>query len=104
MISKLILPLSIKVRNSNSLGKITFPNLSKSFFATGMIMPFGKNTGIPPGWLLCNGTRFGEEVYPDLFAVIGNSYDATSEAGTFCVPTLTMVDANSKTVYYIIKT
>jgi hypothetical protein len=90
--------------STNELAKITYPNLSKSFFTTGMIMPFASNVNIPLGWELCDGRSLFEDAYLELFAVIGNSYDVLSTAGEFSLPTLNTVDTYGNPVYYIIKT
>jgi microcystin-dependent protein len=49
--------------------------------ATGFIMPVGSvlpfagvRTTVPEGWLLCDGTAYSSENYPDLYAVIYENY------------------------------
>jgi hypothetical protein len=51
----------------------------------GVIMQYASNT-IPSGWLLCDGSSFTISQYPDLYAVITNTYGGTSP--TFNVPNL----------------
>lgn len=38
------------------------------------------------GYLLCDGTQYDITNYPELFEIIGNSYDGTSVSGKFKVP------------------
>lgn len=51
----------------------------------GVIQAFSGNT-IPNGYLLCNGTSYKVADYPDLYAVIGNTYGGDTE--NFNVPNL----------------
>ena len=52
--------------------------------AIGTIMPWGGDlTGIPPGWLICNGQTLEADDFPLLTQVIGDNYGGTSLGGTF---------------------
>lgn len=42
----------------------------------------------PPGWLLADGTLYNRDDYPDLFDVIGDTFDAGDGSTTFGVPDL----------------
>lgn len=46
-------------------------------FPKGMITPFAGTTA-PPGWLICDGSTFSATAYPQLAAVLGNTYGAVS--------------------------
>lgn len=51
----------------------------------GTILPYAGSAGnVPDGWLLCDGTAYETNAYPELFALIGVSYG--SEQGRFRVP------------------
>lgn len=50
----------------------------------GTIMPWvGDLTGIPPGWLICNGQTINASAYPLLTQNIGNTYGGSGFSGTF---------------------
>ena len=52
--------------------------------AIGTIMPWGGDlTGIPPGWLICNGQTLQADEFPLLAQVIGDNYGGTNLSGTF---------------------
>ena len=52
--------------------------------AIGTIMPWGGDlTGIPAGWLICNGQTLEADDFPLLTQVIGDNYGGTSLGGTF---------------------
>jgi len=58
---------------------------------TGFVSPVGSviafaGSTAPDGWLLCDGTGYSPGIYPDLHAVIGNSFG--SAGGNFRVPDL----------------
>ena len=60
----------------------------KSFFSTapiGTVLSFAGQTA-PHGYLLCNGASYKVADYPDLYAVIGNTYGGDTE--NFNVPNL----------------
>jgi microcystin-dependent protein len=44
-------------------------------FPKGMITPFAGSTA-PTGWLICDGSTFSATAYPQLAAVLGNTYGA----------------------------
>lgn len=52
----------------------------------GIIQPFASDTNIPRGYLLCDGASYPTTDYPDLYAVIGNTYGGDTE--NFNVPNL----------------
>jgi microcystin-dependent protein len=52
----------------------------------GTIIPFSSNSGAPYGWLLCNGQEVTGSVYPELSAVIGESFGSSTPGVTFKVP------------------
>lgn len=52
----------------------------------GVIVEYGSTTA-PVGFLLCDGTQYPQATYPDLYAVIGASFNTGGEtAGYFRVP------------------
>lgn len=58
---------------------------------TGAILPFVASTTrqIPDSYLYCNGGQYNSVLYPELFAVIGTSFNTGGEtAGFFRVPDL----------------
>ena len=62
--------------------------IDKSLYTlpVGSIIPYGSNTA-PTGFLLCDGSEVSKEAYPDLYAVIGDSF-GTSTDGKFKLPDL----------------
>jgi microcystin-dependent protein len=59
-----------------------------SIVPSGGLMPFAGITA-PLGWLLCFGQTLSRTTYPDLFAVVGTTYNTGGEAGTvFRLPDL----------------
>lgn len=59
-----------------------------SFIPSGAMMPFAGATS-PTGWLLCYGQTLVRASYPDLFAVVGTTYNTGGEASTdFRLPDL----------------
>lgn len=50
----------------------------------GIILPFG-GINPPTGWLLCDGSRYSYEDYPELWAVLGTRYGGTDQT-SFAVP------------------
>jgi microcystin-dependent protein len=53
----------------------------------GAIMAFANHGAIPAKWLLCNGSLISQATYPDLYAICGTIYGATS-GGDFRLPEL----------------
>jgi microcystin-dependent protein len=53
----------------------------------GTIVAFGNYNSVPAKWLYCNGALVAQATYPDLFALIGTIYGATS-GGNFRLPEL----------------
>lgn len=53
----------------------------------GAILAYGGSSTAPRGWLLCNGTSYNRQGYPELYNVIGTAY-GTASSTTFNVPDL----------------
>ena len=53
----------------------------------GIIVAFANYNTIPAKWLYCNGAMVSQATYPDLYAIIGSIYGATS-GGNFRLPEL----------------
>jgi microcystin-dependent protein len=58
----------------------------------GSIMPYAGNKS-PLGWLVCDGSEYSYTLYPNLYNVIGSTYDTSTglpapAAGNFRVPNL----------------
>ena len=51
-------------------------------FPKGMITPFAGSTA-PTGWLICDGSTFSATAYPQLAAVLGNTYGTRSGDNCF---------------------
>ena len=85
----------ILVRNGTAVG-----TLGDKYFSNapiGVIQAYSGNT-VPYGYLLADGTSYKVAYYPDLYAVIGNTYGGDTE--NFNVPT---VQPPALTMVYIIK-
>jgi hypothetical protein len=55
----------------------------------GLLGEFAVASAAPNGWLLCDGSLLDSADYPDLFAVIGSTYNTGGEpAGQFRLPTI----------------
>lgn len=54
------------------------------------IVPYGSllANNLPPGWLYCNGAEFSKAMYPQLYAVIGDTYGNPRTTGNFKIPDL----------------
>lgn len=50
----------------------------------GSVTTFSGSTA-PAGWLMCDGTAYSNTAYPDLQAIVGNTYGGTA-GSTFAVP------------------
>ena len=85
----------ILVRNGTAVGALGDKNFSTA--PIGVIQAFSGTT-IPRGYLLADGTSYKVADYPDLYAVIGNTYGGDTE--NFNVPT---VQPPALTMVYIIK-
>ena len=57
--------------------------IAKNGIPVGCIFPFA-GINLPVGYLLCNGASYAVADYPDLYAVIGNTYGGDTE--NFNVP------------------
>lgn len=73
----------ILVRNGTAVGAVGDKYFSNA--PIGVIQAFSGTT-IPRGYLACNGTSYKVADYPDLYAVIGNTYGGDTE--NFNVPNL----------------
>lgn len=73
----------ILVKNNVAVGAVGDKYYSST--AIGVIQAFSGNT-VPNGYLLCNGASYKVADYPDLYAVIGNTYGGDTE--NFNVPNL----------------
>lgn len=64
------------MRNNRAIGM----DVQKVYTSTpvGVIQPFASDTNIPRGYLLCDGASYKVAEYPDLYAVIGNTYGGDS--------------------------
>ena len=69
---------------------------ASALMPSGVILPFAGSTS-PMGWIVCDGTAYSQADYPELFAVLGSSYNtqvnpttgsawAAPSAGQFRVP------------------
>ena len=87
---------SFLVKGNSIVG---FSDKNFSTLHIGCVIPFAGNTDkIPHGYLLANGASYKVADYPDLYAVIGNTYGGDTE--NFNVPT---VQPPALTMVYIIK-
>jgi microcystin-dependent protein len=60
-----------------------------SFVPAGVVVSFaGVATGIPTGWLYCNGQAVSRTTYAALFAMISTTYGGGNGSTTFNVPDL----------------
>lgn len=73
----------------------TTTTASNDSMPVGSIMWFAGST-TPTGWLLCNGATYSNSTYPNLVAVIGNTFGGTP-GSTFAVPTISATTG----AYYI---
>ena len=83
--------------NAKLDGKADKNTVFKSTAPIGTVLSFAGQTA-PNGYLLCNGASYKVANYPDLYAVIGNTYGGDTE--NFNVPT---VQPPALTMVYIIK-
>jgi microcystin-dependent protein len=61
---------------------------TSSLVPTGTVSSFAGTTA-PDGYLICDGSEYDESIYPQLFAVIGSTFNTGGEtAGHFRVPQL----------------
>ena len=96
----------ILVKNGVAVGAVGDKYFSST--AIGVIQAFSGNI-IPRGFLVCDGASYKVADYPDLYAVIGNTYGGDTE--NFNVPNLidkfiqgsTTVQPPALTMVYIIK-
>ena len=73
------------VRNNHVIG-LQPPDRVYTSTPIGVIQPYASSTTIPNGYLICDGSLYPVSEYPDLYAVIGNTYGGDTE--NFNVPNL----------------
>jgi microcystin-dependent protein/cytoskeletal protein CcmA (bactofilin family) len=80
---------NIRTTGLYSIRKDTFIS-DLGLIQPGMIFPYaGTVSVIPTGYLLCDGSQVPQSIYPDLYAVLGNTYGTpTAGSGTFYLPDL----------------
>jgi len=80
---------NIRTPGLYSMRKDTFVS-SLGLVQPGTIFPYaGAVASIPTGYLLCDGSQVPQQIYPDLYAVLGNIYGTPSPgSGTFYLPDL----------------
>jgi microcystin-dependent protein len=89
-----VLAKIISDSNANALddGNLaTFAAALRAAFGvpSGSVMAYMSNTGLPAGWLECNGANVQQSAYPGLFAAIGSVYnDGGTPGGYFKLPDL----------------
>ena len=69
------------------------PSLQSKDFA-GFIKINAVSSGVPTGWLECNGQAVSRTTYADLFAAIGTDFGVGDGSTTFNLPTIAAVVAN----------
>ncbi|EJF79949.1 tail fiber protein [Bartonella doshiae] len=72
---------------NNSGWFLTNPTHSFQTFPPGFIATFAMEK-MPTGWLLCDGSNYLRDEYPELFAAIGETWGSGDSYGTFNVPDL----------------
>ncbi|MEQ8704662.1 MAG: tail fiber protein [Phaeodactylibacter sp.] len=92
----LSVPYSLYAKNAGRAATADVADQASSLSASGAatltvplgtILPYaGSGSSVPDGWLLCDGTSYDDDAYPDLFTLIGYTYG--SESGRFRVPNL----------------
>ena len=75
------------------------PTLQSKDYA-GFIKINAVSSGVPTGWLECNGQAVSRTTYSDLFAAIGTDFGVGDGSTTFNLPTISAAVANTE---YIIK-
>jgi microcystin-dependent protein len=80
---------NIRTPGLYSTRKDTFVS-SLGLVQPGMIFPYaGAASLVPHGYLLCDGSQIPQSIYPNLYAVLGNTYGTPSPgSGTFYLPDL----------------
>ena len=84
--------------------KHLFADITPNLTPLGSILAYSTSTGIPSGWLICNGAAVDQTTYPELFSLIGYSYGDPG-VGQFNLPDLTTSTIIGAGVYlsYIIR-
>lgn len=85
-------PYALHAKNAGRANSASVADVAASIAASGqsgaplgLIVPFsGSVSNIPSGWLLCDGTSYDVNLYPELFALIGTAYG--SAPNRFRVP------------------
>lgn len=68
----------------------------------GMVLLWPKTTGLPSGWLACNGTTPFISSYPDLSAILGTTYGGNGTT-TFGLPNMTSLPTGLSSGTYMIR-
>ena len=64
-------------------------DLNKRLVPVGSVLPFGGDINtVPEGFLLCDGTEYDVDDYPELFEVIKYTYSTSDDLAVFKVPDL----------------
>jgi hypothetical protein len=74
-------------RNGTSVSPRTETPVGTVIMYSGSIGSSPGYSGLPTGWLLCDGSTFSSETYPALAAVVGNMY-GTSSGDNYYLPNL----------------
>lgn len=69
----------------NGKWNIVNGNIVGDTLPIGAIVPYGSTTA-PTNWLICDGTEYSIDDYPELYAKIGNMFGGDELEGTFAVP------------------
>lgn len=72
-------------RNGTSISPRTETPVGTVIMYTGSIGASPGYSGLPNGWLLCDGSTFSSSTYPELASVVGNMYGA-SAGSTYYLP------------------
>lgn len=69
--------------------------------SSGMVMAYSAKSPwtAPNGWLECSGASVAKAQYPELYAIVGDTYGST--ASNFTLPTIAQISA---TIRYVVKT
>lgn len=67
--------------------KNTPPPMPENYnYPVGYVMPWMEWVNIPSGYLVCNGDRYSQAEYPELFANCNYMFGPTQPSGTFAIP------------------
>ena len=77
---------SVQVQNLTING--TTNTSVQGIYPVGTIIIYSSTSGLPAGWLLCDGQEYTISLYPSLFAIIGTTFGSSGD-GFFKVPNFT---------------